>query len=135
MIQNIKKFFEFSHTEIRGFFILLIIMVLALLTPFLMNIFSVQKPLTFEQEKKSLDSLVTLLAKQKVIVEELQIKDTIFQKRQFQKKDTVYQAIFVKKTENIRNFVYLGVFCLFKSNRMSMCLSVCMFVPKDLANL
>lgn len=106
MKQPIKKFFEFSHTELRGFFILLIIMVLAVLTPFFLNFFYTNSSVSFDSEKQSLDSLVLLLEKQKILVSEVkqEKKDTIFIKKETPKKVYKAKPKFVKKVKTITIF-------------------------------
>lgn len=106
MKQQIKKFFEFSHTELRGFFILLIIMVLAVLTPFFLKFFYTNSSISFDQEKQSLDSLVLLLENQKVLISEVkqEKKDTIFIKKETPKKVYKAKPKFVKKVKTIAVF-------------------------------
>lgn len=106
MKKQIKKFFEFSHTELRGFYILLIIMVLAVLTPFFLKFFYANSSVSFEQEKQSLDSLVLLLEQQKILLSEVKQKkkDTIFIKKETPKKFYKAKPKFVKKVKTIAIF-------------------------------
>ncbi len=106
--KHIQTFFEFSHTEIRGFFVLFIIMVLALLTPFLLDFFQQPSTLTFEQEQKTLDSLVAVLEEQKQIIHDIKPVQKEVVKEETKKEKSIKKVIsypvLVKKIEKIKRF-------------------------------
>lgn len=105
----IQKFFEFSHTEIRGFFVLFIIMVLALLTPFLLSFLDKENTLTFKQEQQTLDSLVAILEEQEQVAQDIILisKDSIIseeEKKIIPAKIKKNYPVFVKKIKKIELF-------------------------------
>lgn len=84
-------------------------MVLALLTPFLLAFFEEENSLTFEQEQKTLDSLVVILEEQKQIIQDIKLiqKDTseqVKEKKTSFTKTTISYPIVVKKVKKIETF-------------------------------